>query len=133
MDSRQKIVALLGAAGVVLTAAPAFAHHSYAMFDMQKTVTLDGTVKDFQWTNPHSWIQLVVTDPASGKEVEWSIELAAPTLISRQGWTRTSLKPGDKVVAVIHPLKRAGGENGGSMVSASMNGQPVGGLPPPKF
>jgi len=117
---RAAVMALtLSAAG----AAPALAHHSFAMFDNQKTVTLEGTVKEFQWTNPHTWIQIVVKDP-SGKDVEWSVEGGSPNGLSRQGWKRQSLKPGDKASVVIHPLKD--GTNGGSLVSATVNGQPIG-------
>jgi Family of unknown function (DUF6152) len=117
-------LALAGVAAVSLVGPPAFAHHSFAMFDNQKTLTLDGTVKDFQWTNPHSWIQLVVID-TSGKEVEWSIEGGSPNSLSRSGWKRTSLKLGDKVVAIIHPLQD--GTSGGSLVSVSVNGVQIGG------
>jgi hypothetical protein len=114
-----------GLALIALAAAPASAHHSFAMFDNQKNLSLDGTVKEFQWTNPHSWIQLVVKDPATGKDVEWSIEGGSPNGLSRSGWHRTSLKPGDKAVAIIHPLKD--GTNGGSLVSVSVNGVKIGG------
>jgi hypothetical protein len=118
-------LALLGALSMSLTAAaPALAHHSFAMFDNSKNVTLEGTVKEFQWTNPHSWVQLMVADPATGKEVEWSIEGGSPNGLARQGWKRTSLKPGDKASIVIHPLKD--GTAGGSLVSVSVNGTPVG-------
>ena len=111
---------------IVLGAAPlgAQAHHSYAMFDRSKTLTLNGVVKQYQWTNPHSWIQLVVKD-ASGKEIEWSIEGGSPNGLSRSGWKRTSLKPGDKATAVIHPLKD--GTNGGSLVTVSVGGVQIGG------
>src|SRR6201996_1269654 len=125
MQVSKKMLVLAGVAMVSLTAAPAaFAHHSFAMFDNQKNVTLEGTVKEFQWTNPHSWIQLVVKD-ASGKEVEYSIEGGSPNGLSRSGWKRTSLKPGDKAIAIIHPLKD--GTNGGSLVSVSVNGVQIGG------
>ena len=107
----------------VAAAAPASAHHSFAMFDNQKSVTLEGAVKDFQWTNPHSWIQLIVKEP-SGRQVEWSIEGGSPNGLSRSGWKSSSLKPGDKAVVVIHPLKD--GTNGGSLVSVSVNGVPIG-------
>ena len=108
-----------------LGAAPAFAHHSFAMFDSQKNVAVDGTVKEFQWTNPHSWIQLVVKDPATGKEAEWSVELGSPNALEREGFRRTSFKPGDQAHVVIHPLKD--GSNGGSFVSAMVNGVQIGG------
>ena len=109
---------------VLWLANPAAAHHSYAMFDSQKSITLEGTVKELQWTNPHIWIQLVVTD-ASGKDIEWSIEGNSPNGLSKNGWTRKSLKPGDKAVLVIHPLK-SGAEKGGSLVSATVNGARIG-------
>jgi hypothetical protein len=73
MQVSKKMLALAGFAAVALAAAPAFAHHSFAMFDSAKNVTLEGTIKEFQWTNPHSWIQIVAKD-ASGKDVEYSIE-----------------------------------------------------------
>ena len=122
----KKIVALAGvaAAAASLGGAPAFAHHSFAMFDAQKTTVLEGTIKDFQWTNPHCWIQVVVKDQA-GKEVEWSIEGGSPNGLGRQGWKRTSLKPGDQAQVTIHPLKD--GTTGGSLVKVSVNGVQVGG------
>ena len=119
-------VTLAGAAGLasMLIASGASAHHSFAMFDSQKNVTLNGTVKEFQWTNPHSWIQVMVKD-ASGKDIEWSIEGGSPNGLARQGWKRTSLKAGDKVAIVIHPLKD--GTSGGSLVDVSVDGKRVGG------
>lgn len=105
------------------TAVPVWAHHSFAMFDTEKEMTLEGTIKEFQWTNPHTWTQVLVRD-ASGKEVEWSIEGGSPNSLSRSGWKRTSIKPGDKATLVIHPLKN--GEPGGSMVRIMVNGQLVG-------
>ncbi len=123
MQISKTMLALAGVSVVTLAGAPALAHHSFAMFDNQKNTTLDGTVKDFQWTNPHSWIQLMVKD-ASGKEVEWSIEGGSPNGLSRNGWKRTSLKPGDKATVVIHPLKD--GTNGGSLVTVTVNGVQIG-------
>jgi hypothetical protein len=121
----RKIWLGVGAATALAAASahPAAAHHSFALFNAQKTVALEGTVKDFQWTNPHVWIQLIVTD-ASGKDVEWSIEAASASSLARQGWSRQTLKPGDHVTVVVHPLKD--GTDGGSLVSASVNGQPIG-------
>jgi hypothetical protein len=124
MQVSKKMLALAGVAVVSLAAAPAFAHHSFAMFDNAKNVTLEGTIKEFQWTNPHSWIQIMVKD-GSGKEVEYSIEGGSPNGLSRGGWKRTSLKPGDKATVVIHPLKD--GTNGGSLVTVTVNGQQIGG------
>lgn len=124
MKTYKNLMALMGVAVASLTAAPAMAHHSFAMFDNQKSVTLEGTVKGFQWTNPHSWVQFVVKDPATGKDVEWSIEGGSPSGLARQGWKRTSLKPGDRAEIIIHPLKD--GSNGGSLVNASVGGVRIG-------
>jgi hypothetical protein len=103
----------------VLVSNGAAAHHSFAMFDNQKETTLTGTIKELQWTNPHIWIQVLVGDPA-GKVVEWSIEGGSPNNLARKGWSRTSIKAGDKVSIVIHPLKN--GENGGSLMKVTVNG-----------
>jgi hypothetical protein len=108
---------------VVFRSPSAAAHHSYAMFDQQKNVSLEGTVKELQWTNPHIWIQLVVPD-ASGKPVEWSIEGQSPNMLIRAGWTRHAINPGDKVVMVIHPVRDAN-THSGSLASASVNGRQI--------
>ncbi len=82
------------AAAAFFIGQPAFAHHSAAMFDADKVVTLDGTVKEFQWTNPHSWLQLVVPDGAGGSK-EYSLELVSLNVLSHNGWKPGTLKPGD--------------------------------------
>jgi hypothetical protein len=123
MQVSKKLLALSSVAVVLSMGAPASAHHSFAMFDNAKTTTLEGTIKEFQWTNPHSWIQVIVKD-SSGKDVEWSVEGGSPNGLSRQGWKRTSVKPGDKAVVVIHPLKD--GTAGGSLVTVSVGGVQVG-------
>ena len=79
---------------------PAQAHHSFAMFDQTRQVTVTGTVKEFQWTNPHAFIEVI---DASGKL--WSVELNSPNNLIRQGWKRTAMKPGDKVSVIINPLR----------------------------
>ncbi len=103
--------ALAGA--LALTAigvAPVAAHHSFAMFDMTKDVTITGTVRQFQWTNPHSYIQLMVPD-ASGKQVEWSLEMGAPMYLYARHWRPGSLKPGMRITVMLHPLRN--GKPGG--------------------
>lgn len=97
--------------------AVALAHHSYAMFDLSKTVTLQGTVRDFQWTNPHSWIWIDVPD-ANGIAQQWGIEGMSPNYLARRGWSKHTLKHGDKVSVMIHPLK--GVEHGGSFLSVTL-------------
>lgn len=100
------------AAALALTAlsGPALAHHSTAMFDMDKQVTLNGTVKDFQWTQPHTWITFDVPNGAGGAE-EYGVEGMSPSYLGRNGWSKHTLSPGDKVSLSIHPLKdgRKGG------------------------
>ncbi len=112
----------------VVTGTPAWAHHSFAMFDMNKQVVLEGTVKEFQWTAPHSWVQLMVPGP-DGKEVEWSIEWRSPNQLLRTGVKKTVFKPGDKVQITINPMRN--GAPGGSLAKARLAdgtivGQPIG-------
>lgn len=95
---------IIATAAAFSAGAPASAHHSAAMFDSDKQVTVEGVVKQMQFTNPHSWLQVVANDDA-GKSVEWSFELQAPTVLVRNGFTKNSLKAGDKVTVVGHPLK----------------------------
>ena len=102
------------AAILAASALPALAHHSDAMFDNGKEVTLNGTVKEFQYTNPHSWIQLRVAANEGATPVEWSIETAAPIVLLRAGIKWNALRPGDKVTLRAHPLKS--GQPGGSLI-----------------
>ncbi|WP_221232192.1 DUF6152 family protein, partial [Croceibacterium atlanticum] len=81
----------------------ALAHHSYSMFDMKKTVVLDATVEQFRWSNPHAFIRVrVPTD--QGTEL-WSIEMTSPNNLIQEGWTRRTLKTGDRVQLYVHPLR----------------------------
>ena len=100
---RAKVILAVGAIAA-MTGAVASAHHSGAMFDSNKTVELKGTVKEVQLTNPHSWIQVLVPD-AAGKDVEWSLEAAAPTVLIRGGIKKNTLKPGDAITFRGHPMK----------------------------
>jgi hypothetical protein len=92
----------------------ALSHHSFSMFDVQKEETLSGTVREFQWTNPHSWLQVDVA--RGGSTVEYSIELGSPNSMSRRGWRRTTFKPGDKITLVMNPMRD--GSSGGALVYA---------------
>jgi Family of unknown function (DUF6152) len=100
---------------LVALSSSAWAHHSFAMFDTQQTITLDGTLKEFQWTNPHCFLQVLV--PAKGVAVEWSVEMSGPADLYRKGWRPGTLKPGDKVTVKIHPTRD--GVKGGSYIAAS--------------
>ena len=105
-----KLKPIAAAAVLALWAAPnASAHHSFAMFDASREVWLEGTVSQFQWTNPHAFIQLNVAG-GSGAQM-WSLEGGSPNILSRNGWRRTSLQPGEKVRILIYPMRdgRTGG------------------------
>lgn len=120
------------ALALLTTASTALAHHSFAVFDRTKKVTLTGTVKDFQWTNPHTWIQVVIADD-TGNQTEWGVECGSPNMMARTGWKKTSLKPGDRVTAIVNPL--LDGRPNGSLVTITLADGSVlgpGDAPPPK-
>jgi hypothetical protein len=109
---------ICGVAIVALLAArPALAHHSFSMFDMEKRVTITGTVTAFEWTNPHSYIEIDVTDD-KGAVKHWSIELGSPSILQQSGWKFSSLKKGDKATLIISPLKS--GQSGGFLYNATL-------------
>jgi len=95
-------------------AAPAFAHHSFSMFDQEKVVALNGTVKELEWTNPHCWLRIMVEDQATHETKQWSIELASVGQQARIGWSPTIVKAGDKVAVQINPLRD--GTRGGTLL-----------------
>ena len=104
-----------------LMAPPAGAHHSYAMFDMQKSIDLKGKVVQFKWTNPHAWLTIEVKD-GKGNPVVWNVEMNSPNTLMLLGWKRTTLKTGDEVVITVHPLRDD--KAGGSFMSVTLaNGQ----------
>jgi hypothetical protein len=106
---------------------PALAHHSYAEFDTQKQMTIQGTVKEWQWTNPHSWMLLMVPN-AQGQAEQWAIEFNSVSLLAHQGWRPTTVTEGDKIAITFHPMKN--GSHAGSFVSAKLaNGRMMGGRP----
>jgi len=98
-------------------ATAAYAHHSFAMFDQNKQLSLKGTVREFQWTNPHAWIHLDVPG-TDGTTESWQVELNSPNNLKRQGWKSTSVKAGDQVTLVLNPLKD--GSKGGLFVSVTL-------------
>ena len=107
----------LGAGLALAIAAPAFAHHSFAMFDAEKIVTTTGTVKELEWTNPHSWLRVMVMDQ-SGKPLQWAFEMSSPRTMSGLGLSPDIVKPGDTVTVTYHPLKD--GSRGGQFMQAKL-------------
>jgi hypothetical protein len=119
------IAVSLAAGAALLLAGSASAHHSGAMFDGRKIVTLSGTLKEIQWTNPHSWLELEVPQ-ASGAPQQWSVEMGWPEAMFKQGFRRNDPKPGDKISVSIHPLRD--GRPGGAFVSVTLaDGRVIGG------
>jgi hypothetical protein len=112
----------------VLVSAAASAHHSPAMFDSQKTLTLKGTVRQFQWSSPHCYIQLVVTND-SGAAQEWSLEMGAPVYLYNLGWRPSTLKPTDVLTATVVPL-RSGAPGALVLTIETADGRKFGGAPP---
>jgi hypothetical protein len=111
------LIALMAGAAFVASGGAALAHHSFAMFDADQQATLSGTVKEFQWVNPHAWIYLMVANH-DGQLDQWAIELGGPGNLTRQGWTQKTLTPGMDVKLTIHPLRD--GTNGGQFVGLTL-------------
>jgi hypothetical protein len=111
----KRIASALSALFCVMSLANA--HHAPAVFDQSKTVVIEGTVTDFVWQNPHSWIRMDVVD-ADGKTANWSIEMNPPTYLIRGGFKSTTLKAGDKISVVINPIRS--GEPSGKFVSLTL-------------
>ena len=105
----------------------ALAHHSPVMFDRSQPLTLTGTVREFQWTNPHSYIQLVVKND-QGQDEEWSLEMAAPTYLYNLGWRPSTVKTGDTLTVTIAPLRK-GGKGGLLLKAVTPDGKSIGRVP----
>jgi hypothetical protein len=132
MNLSRKSLLLFAVMGV---ATSAWGHHSFAMFDLDKEMTLEGVVKDLQWSNPHVWLEIAVPD-GKGGSTQWSLEMGTTGMLTRAGWKSSTLKPNDKVKVVINPLKS--GAPSGRLVSVTLpDGRVLGPggpapLPPPK-
>ena len=112
------LAAALGiAAGGLAAGGPAAAHHSFAMFDHVNRITVAGTVSDFQWTNPHVFILLDVPDGKGGSK-SYTVECASPNVLTRVGWKFNLIKRGDKISALINPLKN--GAPGGMLENVTL-------------
>jgi hypothetical protein len=113
-----RLNAALVIAAVLGGAPPASAHHSFAMYEPTKTSTFNCTVKSFQWTNPHVILRVLVQPEDGGAPQEWSFETRSPGVLARAGWTRQSLKPGDRVSVTFNPMRD--GSRGGDVNSVTM-------------
>ena len=103
---------------VLLGAAPALAHHSFAMFDRDTKTVLAGTVHEFQWTNPHAFIEVDVPDGKGGSK-RWGVEMNSPNNLKREGWKSNTVKEGDKVSVTVSPLRN--GQPGGLFVGIKLS------------
>jgi len=122
---------------VAVCAIPAAAHHSFAMFDASKRITVAGVVKEFQWTNPHSFILMAVAS-SEGQVDQWSIEMGGPAGLARQGWVPKTLRPGMNISVIMHPLREG---HGGQFLAVTLpdgtqmgnpNTEPTEGTPGPQ-
>jgi hypothetical protein len=129
MNSRRLIRAALivTALSGVIGMAPAFAHHSFGLYDMGKTVEVDGTVAQMEWSNPHCWLFLQV-GTAGGAQTSYGFEMNSVGEMARRGWKKTAVKPGDKIKVRYHPL-RDGRTGGLMMVVIKSDGQMIGRAP----
>ena len=117
---KRGIPRIIIAAGLIAGGAGlALAHHSFAAFDVSTQRTVTGTIKKFDWTNPHTWVWLDVVNEQGAVET-WGIEGMSPNYLARRGWTRTTLKAGDKITVTVRPMKN--GEKGGMFVNAKRPG-----------
>ncbi len=113
------------AASLLLFSTPAYVHHSGAMFDLTKQVTITGIVKEFSWSNPHASFKVAV-DSSAGVAQVWAIEMNSPNNLVHEGWKRTTIKAGDHVTVILRPLRD--GSPGGQYVSIVLaNGSSLGG------
>ena len=105
------------AAGVVMAGASVAAHHSFAPFNTDTEKTITGVVNRFEWTNPHTWLWIDVTDE-KGTVVTWGVEGMSPNYLARRGWSKNTFKPGDKTTVIVRPMRD--GSPGGMFVRATL-------------
>jgi len=121
-------VVVTAAFGLLISSIPATAHHGTSGYDLEKITAVKGTVSSFEWANPHC-VVVVASKDDKGQAVEWIIELGAPGIMARNGWSKNSMKPGDEVIAETHPAKNGAtsGLSGTSTILLKfiVNGQPL--------
>jgi hypothetical protein len=120
----KKLLAIAAMAGLAAASPSAVAHHSFAMFDRSKVVTVSGTVREFQWSNPHAYIQLMAKD-ANGPDVEWSMEMGSPMYLYARQWRPRTLRAGMEIEVRLNPLRN--GDHGGVVLDVrDENGNVIG-------
>jgi hypothetical protein len=119
-----RVAVLAAALAASVGVAPVFAHHSFGLFDMSKSSEIDGTVVKLEWSNPHCWLFVMVATPDSA-EVSYGFELTSVGEMIRRGWTKTAVKPGDKVKVKFHPV-RDGRPAGYMMTVMTADGRYIG-------
>jgi len=120
MKAISRYVRLVGIliGGLAASGVTARAHHSFAPFDLTMEKTITGTVSRFEWTNPHSWIWVDVPNDKGGVDA-WAVEGMSPNYLARRGWSKSTLKPGEKITISVRPLKS--GDKGGMFVRATLS------------
>lgn len=121
-----RIALMLCAIALLGSGETAFAHHSFAAFDMTKEVWLSGTVSEVQYTNPHAWVFLDVVDE-KGRTQTWAIQSGGPNILKRMGWKLNTIKAGDKVKALIHPMRDSSKKAGSLVIFVLSDGTKIGG------
>ena len=109
---------------LALTVTSAFAHHSLTEFDKSRRTTLAGTISEFAWTNPHTWIHLTVRDPSTRQEETWQVEGPGPGILLSAGWTSATLKSGDQATVMFYPA-RDPNSHSGLLINVTLDGQKV--------
>jgi uncharacterized protein DUF6152 len=122
-------IALLAAALSCFGVSPLFAHHSFGLFDMSKTAEIEGTVVKLEWSNPHCWLFIESGPSADAAAVNYGFEMTSVGEMIRRGWTKISLKPGDKIKVTYHPV-RDGRPAGYMMGVQTQDGKYIGRPPP---
>jgi hypothetical protein len=112
------LASVFGLIALVSFVSRAHAHHSFSVFDMETNREIEGEIVEFQWTNPHTWTWLDVTN-VDGTKTRWGLEGMSPNYLGRRGWSKNTFKPGDRIKAVLWPLKS--GEPGGTLQRATLS------------
>lgn len=102
-----------------LFASPALSHHSFAMFDISQSLVVEGTVTEYELTNPHSWLRIEAMDEESGQMREWAFEASSPAVQAQYGMGRGTVHPGDGITVTYHPMRD--GSRGGQFVEATLD------------